>query len=366
MSNHVTLKKRGRSAMEGTLEDPVPAGTQLRFQNLSRQVGDKPIWSAATKTVTEDGEHFSLKMRRVAGGEILGVQLKKPGQRRWKTMDNARVPGRDWRVPKVDTSLMDFELTGLDDESRSEVGTLQIRPSRDARRKLVAEPGARLRFTNGDLFVETDVDAKGHFSAVELEAAPGDVVRVAAHDGVTNPRFSRKVSKVVISYPGPLPPPPDEPPSPPTSPERIRNLDDPSPTREHRRGDGSSSLRLKRLTNPLFKSRSNTNLWKVPLQGRIPDCFLVCFATLLGRFRPEALRNQIREIGRQGDLRIFEVTFRNRYGRETRIRVDNEFYIKNGRPVYMRSSNGALWPLVLEKAWAVLRARGDGVTYAGT
>lgn len=91
-----------------------------------------------------------------------------------------------------------------------------------------------------------------------------------------------------------------------------------------------------------------------PRQGVIGDCYYICAIACIAQVRPELIRQMIHENGDGTYTMFFYRRLEDRKCKRESVTVDAliPVYAKDHLPVYARSSNKLLWPLIAEKAYA--------------
>lgn len=106
-------------------------------------------------------------------------------------------------------------------------------------------------------------------------------------------------------------------------------------------------------------------------QGTAGDCYFMAGLMLLAQFAPLNVINAIREVHLPSGERHFTVLMHDPSGLTVDITVNDKFYVgTDGSPVYAKTGDGTaagcVWPMVLEKAWAVLCSTWKASRPAGT
>lgn len=210
----------------------------------------------------------------------------------------------------------------------------------------ISEPGAKVRFTNertGEHTLVT-IDDKGSLPAgFKLRGQPGDEFKVAVTDNKNNVDFAAASGSLRV--PGS------------SGPAGGVNLPDPPPLDKDKRPDGTSRHELTRFTGPLFIDGPKADDVR---QGAIGDCYFPAAMASLAFWKPEAIRDAIKDNG-DGTytVRFFD---NSGYGggRPVEVKVDADLYARSwGGPAYGSSLGGStepeqmeLWFPLIEKAYA--------------
>ena len=96
-------------------------------------------------------------------------------------------------------------------------------------------------------------------------------------------------------------------------------------------------------------------------QGCLNNCYFICALEIIAEHRPDAIEKCITQIEEEGIIK-YKVRLFTKYGHERVYIIDNLFWCDTGslyhtaeEPwlMYASSPTRALWPAVLEKAWAL-------------
>jgi hypothetical protein len=332
------------------LEGTATPGAVIKAENLSAAPFHGGWQKDNYSTTTADAQgHFSLPVTGGVDGDKVRVSQAGAAAQ----VVTVGVPSPDSR--RVDLNLQPLRL--LDQGN----GTFAL--STVSVQARVGEPGGVLQFTNTrtQQSQQVTLGANGWFPPdFRLAGQPGDVVKVAATDGVNNADFANPWGSLV------MPPRRDA--------VSIRTPFEPPIQQEY-----ASMLTMTRINGPLFVDGPAA---ADACQGDLGDCYLVSSAAAIAQSRPQLLERMIKD-NQDG---TFTVHFK-RYDRKTSsyrdepITVTNtfpalggqpfnaatqplpvRFPMQNGRPTPSKPPEKTeLWFLVLEKAYAAWKGGYDGV-----
>jgi len=288
--------------------------------------------------LTDMKEGDVIRMRRRGADGVAGE---------WVTLKVAGSGAPDTRNTAVNLERIDLTAEG----SGNVVATHNTgRP--------IAEPGAKLRFTNtrtGEKF-DVTVDDKGSLPAnSKFKGKAGDSFTVAGSDGTNNVNFS--AIKGTLRVPG--------------GSGSVGGIDLPDPLMhaDEMKADGTPKYEKARFTGPLFIDGPTAGDAR---QGAIGNCYFPSAVSSIAHTHPEVLRDAIKDNG-DGTytVRFYE------YGDKRRpkdVKVDADLYVKSwGGPVYGSSLGGStdtdemeLWYPILEKAYATWKGSYDTIGNGGS
>jgi Calpain family cysteine protease len=253
----------------------------------------------------------------------------------WLTIQARGIEGSDTRNAQVNLERMDLA-----------VGTDGISVTHNTDRP-ISEPNAQVRFTNvrtGEHTVATINDAGSLPAGFKLPGQAGDEFKVAVTDRKNNVDFATVAGSLRVAGAG--------------GNTGGVSLPDPDALAKDKRPDGTTNHSLTRFSGPLFIDGPKADDVR---QGAIGDCYFPAAMASLAFWKPEAIRDAIKD---NGDG-TYTVKFHDNggyggSGRPVEIKVDGDLYARAwGGPAYGSSLGGStepdkmeLWFPLIEKAYA--------------
>lgn len=265
----------------------------------------------------------------------------------WVTVKVAGTGSPDTRNTAVNLERIDLAADGS--------GSITATHNTD---RPIAEPGAKLRFTNTRTGEKQDITINdlGSLPAnTKLKGKAGDTFTVAGSDGTNNVNFA--AIKGTLRVPG--------------GSGNVGGVDLPDPAmhKDELNTDGTPRYEKARFTGPLFIDGPTAGDIR---QGAIGNCYFPSAMGSLASTHPEVLRDAIKDNG-DGTytVRFYE------YGDKRRpkdVKVDGDLYVKSwGGPIYGNSLGGSLdpdkmelWFPIIEKAYATWKGSYDKIGNGGS
>jgi Calpain family cysteine protease len=254
----------------------------------------------------------------------------------WLTIQARGVEASDTRNAHVNLERMDLAVAN---------GRISVTHNTD---RPISEPNAQLRFTNDRTGEQTTVTVGNEGSlpvGFTLPGQAGDAFSVAVTDNRNNTNFATVAG--TLRVPGG------------NNNTGGVSLPDPDPLAKDKRADGTSTHTLTRFTGPLFIDGPKPDDVR---QGAIGDCYFPAAMASLAFWKPEAIRDAIKDNGDGTYTVKFHDTDRwgGGNGRPVEIKVDGDLYARAwGGPAYGSSLGGStepdkmeLWFPLIEKAYA--------------
>lgn len=252
----------------------------------------------------------------------------------WLTIQARGIEARDTRNAQVNLERMDLAVAA---------DGISVTHNTD---RPISEPGAQVRFTNertGEHTLATITDAGSLPAGFKLKGQAGDAFKVAVTDNKNNVDFSTVAGSLRV--PGA------------SGPTSGVNLADPEPLAKDKRPDGTTNHTLTRFTGPLFIDGPKPDDVR---QGAIGDCYFPAAMASLAFWKPEAVRDAIKDNGDGTYTVRFYDNGGYGSGSPVDIKVDGDLYARAwGGPAYGGSLGGStepdkmeLWFPLIEKAYA--------------